>query len=165
VAQAANGTGEQVDLLEAAHRLGIGVDAVRKRLTRGSLRGEKVDGHWFVWLPDVSGNVRNFPDAERSIPDNVRTSVQPGVDELLAVERRRANDLAEQVGTLTRQLEARTTAEQELRVLLLRQSEQLARLLPAPHEAEPATPAVDEPAPPASGTPGLRWRWPWQRTT
>ncbi len=42
------------DLGAAAARLGISPDAARKRLERGTLRGEKRGGHWLVWLPDFA---------------------------------------------------------------------------------------------------------------
>ena len=46
--------GRWLDVGEAAHELGISTDAVRKRISRGSLRSDKQDGHVRVWL-DVGG--------------------------------------------------------------------------------------------------------------
>jgi hypothetical protein len=46
--------GRWLDVGEAAHELGISTDAVRKRISRGSLRSDKRDGHVRVWL-DVGG--------------------------------------------------------------------------------------------------------------
>lgn len=40
-----------VDVAEAARRLGVTPDAIRSRLHRGTLEGEKVDGQWRVRLP------------------------------------------------------------------------------------------------------------------
>jgi hypothetical protein len=62
--------------------------------------------------------------------------------------RRRGEELAATVALLREQLEARAQAEEELRVLLLRQTEQLTRLLPAPHaeplpDETPPTPATE----------------------
>ena len=45
-----NGEVERVDIEEAARRLNTTTDALRKKLRRGTLTGEKVDGHWYVWL-------------------------------------------------------------------------------------------------------------------
>jgi hypothetical protein len=42
--------GRWLDAREAAHELGISTDAVRKRITRGSLRSDKENGHVRVWL-------------------------------------------------------------------------------------------------------------------
>lgn len=41
-----------VSVSEAAAALGVSTDAIRKRLTRGTIAGEKVDGQWRVILPD-----------------------------------------------------------------------------------------------------------------
>ena len=46
--------GRWLDVGEAAQELGISTDAVRKRITRGSLRSDRVNGHVRVWL-DVGG--------------------------------------------------------------------------------------------------------------
>jgi hypothetical protein len=40
----------RVDLREAAEALGTSVDAVRKRVQRGTLEAEKADGKVYVWL-------------------------------------------------------------------------------------------------------------------
>ncbi len=42
-------------LADAAVRVGISPDATRKRLERGTLRGEKRQGRWLVWLPPDAG--------------------------------------------------------------------------------------------------------------
>jgi hypothetical protein len=49
-------------LVEAAGRLGISPDAARKRLERGTLRGEKRAGRWVVWL-DPEGAPDTTQDA------------------------------------------------------------------------------------------------------
>src|ERR687896_237928 len=47
---------EIVSLREAAQRLGISSEAIRKRIMRGTLRGHKRGRQWFVTLdPDGSG--------------------------------------------------------------------------------------------------------------
>src|SRR5262245_37890944 len=46
---------DKLDLTAAAVRLGIGVDGVRRRLQRGTLRGIKDEGKWFVLLPQDNG--------------------------------------------------------------------------------------------------------------
>jgi hypothetical protein len=42
----------RLDLREAAETLGTSVDAVRKRIQRGTLESEKADGKVYVWLDD-----------------------------------------------------------------------------------------------------------------
>jgi predicted DNA-binding protein (UPF0251 family) len=39
-----------LDMDEAAARLGISQEAVRKRLERGTLKGRKVNGQWYIEL-------------------------------------------------------------------------------------------------------------------
>ena len=46
--------GRWVDVGEAAQKLGISTDAVRKRISRGSLESDRPNGHVLVWL-DESG--------------------------------------------------------------------------------------------------------------
>jgi hypothetical protein len=44
--------GRWVDVGEAARELGISTDAVRKRISRGSLKSDRPNGHVLVWLDD-----------------------------------------------------------------------------------------------------------------
>jgi hypothetical protein len=46
--------GRWLDVGDAAQELGISTDAVRKRISRGSLRSDRENGHVRVWL-DVGG--------------------------------------------------------------------------------------------------------------
>lgn len=43
-----------VSVSEAAAALGVSTDAIRKRLSRGTIQGEKVSGQWRVTLPDTA---------------------------------------------------------------------------------------------------------------
>ncbi len=102
-----------VPIAEAAARLGISVDAVRKRIQRGKLTGHKTDSGWtVVWIePDIR-------------PDNVQTPV-PESSALV-------DDLRDQVAYLRDQLaierdaradaERRHAAEIERRDVLLREA-------------------------------------------
>jgi len=54
-------TRRRLDLREAAEVLGTSVDAVRKRIARGTLESEKADGKVYVWLDD--GAPRSDTDA------------------------------------------------------------------------------------------------------
>jgi len=45
-------TRRRLDLRAAAEALGTSVDAVRKRIARGTLESEKADGKVYVWLDD-----------------------------------------------------------------------------------------------------------------
>src|SRR5919199_1324959 len=47
-----------VELTEAADRLGLSQEAIRKRIHRGTLAGRKVDGRWLVLLPEDRPDIR-----------------------------------------------------------------------------------------------------------
>lgn len=70
-----------VDIPEAAVRLGISVDAVRKRISRGKLQATKTDAGWAVILPDRK------PEVDR--PDRLADTVEtrPDIDGLVLLER------------------------------------------------------------------------------
>jgi excisionase family DNA binding protein len=171
----------EMTMAEAAETLGISLDTIRRRVRRGELPHRR----------DERGrNVVNITDEEPvqlpvQLPVHARADdALVHVQELLAAIELRGDLLAAEVETLTHQLEARTTAEQELRVLLLRQSEeierqseQLNRLLPPPRTAEPdepqptPAPRAPQPAPapaqaaqqPQRRRKPSRWWRPWQR--
>ncbi len=132
-----------VPVSEAARRLGMSNDSVRRRVKAGTLSAR----------PDSRGRLLVDVDAttpETAVPDATQLATQ------LDAERRVS-------ATLAAQLAAEREAARELRVLLLRQSEALARLLPAP-----AGGLGDDLAPSGAGsgtaTAAARRRWwrPWQ---
>ena len=52
-----------VSVTEAATALGVSNDAIRKRLSRGTIAGEKVAGQWRVIMPDTVPDVSHTPGA------------------------------------------------------------------------------------------------------
>ena len=92
-----------LSLADAAVRLGISPDAARKRLERGTLRGEKRDGRWLVYLhPDAAAST--VQDVDRTPVDTVVSRDRPPdatadagavqvLRELLAEERRTSDAL------------------------------------------------------------------------
>ena len=72
-------TGQRVEIGEAARRLGITTDGVRKRLKRGQLRGGKTgDGRWYVIFEaestpvlDSESDLDNEPDPSSMIVDRL----------------------------------------------------------------------------------------------
>ena len=76
----------KLDLREAAEVLETSVDAVRKRIQRGTLDSEKVDGKVYVWLDD--GAPRSDADAliseMRAHNETLREQLQAGRDDLQA---------------------------------------------------------------------------------
>ena len=59
-----------VDVAEAARRLGITPDAVRARIRRGSLEGQKEGGTWRVMVPrDTGQDTDRIPTGHDTTPD------------------------------------------------------------------------------------------------
>jgi hypothetical protein len=81
----------RLDVKQAAETLGTTVDAVRKRIRRGTLEAERVDGKVYIWL-----------DVEQ---DAVRTGA---VDAVLEAKDETIAELREQLDFLRRELEVRT---------------------------------------------------------
>ncbi|MDP9475130.1 MAG: hypothetical protein M3R38_05465 [Actinomycetota bacterium] len=76
---------------DAAKALGISPEAVRNRLSRGTLRSEKVDGRVFVLIDrDMARHT------ERPI-DNTPNDTSPGTSELVEEMRARIEDLRDQL--------------------------------------------------------------------
>jgi hypothetical protein len=103
-----------LDISEAARRLGITPDAVRKRISRGTLEAHKRDGRWFVVL-DVQ-------DKE----SKTREETRPG-------HNHSEDDKDRIIAILQEELEARRREVQELHVLL----QQAQAALPAPRDHHP----------------------------
>jgi hypothetical protein len=126
----------RVDLREAAEILETSVDAVRKRIQRGTLESEKADGKVYVWLDD--GAPRSDTDA-------------------LISEMRAHNE------TLREQLEVERQAHAEARRLLAAALERIPPQLEPPRET-PSQEASDARASePVSNTEPEAERVPWWR--
>ena len=141
-----------VPIAEAAARLGITVDAVRKRIQRGTLTGHKTDTGWtVVWIePDIR-------------PDTVQTAVPdlaPLVDEL-------RDQVAYLREHLAREQEARSEADRrhaseiERRDVLMREALDRVPALGAGRDAPDASPAAPGGTEPRE--PGSAWRRFWRR--
>lgn len=68
-------TRAMLPVAEAAAALGITSDAVRARIRRGKMHGEKRGGAWFVFVPDTER-----PDSDTTEPDELidRRDTEPG---------------------------------------------------------------------------------------
>jgi hypothetical protein len=125
-----------VTLVEAAYRLGVSVDTVRRRLQKGELRGQQQpspSGH--IWLVEIDEEVnQNSRLADRS------AAAEQGEQACLAACQADIRRLEEMVAMLQAhivtqgsELEAKNQQIQELHVLL--QTAQAA--LPAPRDGRP----------------------------
>lgn len=111
-----------VSVREAAETLGTSVDAIRKRIRRGSLTSEKAeDGRVYVWLDsDQDGGQTN--------PDVVRSEQGELVEEL-----------RDRIHYLERQVEEEREARRRADTLIARLMDRLPELEPpeVPPEAQP----------------------------
>jgi len=155
---------DRVTIQQAAQRLGVKEDAVRKRIQRGSMRHEKAkDGRVYVWVDAAQDTAQDEPETSR---DEYRDTAQ---DE-------RVEDLREQVAYLRRQLdeerEARRRADTILVQLSAANAEQARTIraieAPASEEASEAAEKVEDspeeasPRPAAGGAQEAAQR-PWWR--
>jgi len=93
-----------VDTATAARRLGITDDAVRARIRRGTLRGEKVGAVWHIHLP--TGATTDHEPARHDTTDRRETRRDPEPDALAEQLRSEVDYLREQLATTLRQLGA-----------------------------------------------------------
>jgi len=155
---------DRVTIQQAAQRLGVKEDAVRKRIQRGSMRHEKAkDGRVYVWVDAAQDTAQDEPKTSR---DEYRDTAQ---DE-------RIEDLREQVAYLRRQLdeerEARRRADTILVQLSAANAEQARTIraieAPASEEASEVAEKVEDspeeasPRPAAGGAQEAAQR-PWWR--
>jgi hypothetical protein len=120
---------ELVTVPEAARRLGVTEDTVKRRLRKGELQGErKARPQGYTWMVEL-------PDEESETDSTVTGTVSsPGDD---TVDHRVSNGeirrLEEMVSMLQHQLEVREREVQELHVLL----QQAQAALSAPRDSRP----------------------------
>jgi len=91
---------ETVDSTRASQLMGITEDAIRKRIARGTLKGYKEDGRWYVHLSDNDQNCRT---ADQNRPDTDQNHV---TEAALAIEelRARVQSLEAQLGVKDTQI-------------------------------------------------------------
>ena len=97
---------EAIPITDAAARLGVSPEAIRKRIARGSLTGEKRGGVWYVLLPDaMSGQLMRQSGRARRPDASGQPDAASGHAELIAELRSRVAFLEERVIFYERQVE------------------------------------------------------------
>jgi hypothetical protein len=132
---------EVVSLKEAAVRLGISPDAIRKRLERGTLHGEKRAGRWRVFLePDAEVDASGDLDQDAT-PDARRTPLDASQDSALVAH------LEQEITYLRQQLDHQTriTAGLVEQLRALPPGEPLQGFDPGTLRAEAPAPTPDAP--------------------
>jgi hypothetical protein len=138
VGERQDATQDRVTIQEAARRLEIKEDAIRKRIQRGSMRHEKAeDGRVYVWV-----------DAAQDTAQDTRQTSQDAYQDTTQDER--LEDLREQIAYLRRQLDEERDARRRADMILAQLSQANAeqartiRELEAPQEAADAAETVEE---------------------
>lgn len=170
----------ELPIADAAQRLGLTTEAIRKRLARGTLHGEKRGGQWFVVVDeatynDYESNLRTGRDA----PEHPDTSGPPDADDrtrqddgksishsadlattraLLAVTEAERDRLAGIVDAMHRQLERADVERAELRRLLGAEQQRAAELQSALTYLLPAPQVSGEEPPPRRSPWWAFWR-------
>ncbi len=123
---------ERVSIQEAAERLGVSADTVRRRLKRGELKGERVKTpQGFVWRIEVTDDAPNLSPPEIPTPIERAAETMADVIEITQLRERvigleRLADELKSERDAWRDQAARTEdAARELRILL-RQAQTLA---------------------------------------
>jgi len=111
-----------VDIHQAAKVLDLTLDALRKRITRGTVEAVKENGHWRV---HIDGNTldtdRTGLDGDQTSLDDDRTPTGPEVDGAalaLAAQDARITSLESQLAAKDDQLQAKDTQIDQLHRLL-----------------------------------------------
>ena len=133
---------DMIDIGTAAVRMGVTPEAVRKRISRGTISATKQDGRWYIVLDGVQAAVQDMSSTSgvgRPVQDTVRYTGQdvqdnrPDGRDLLLVELQdRIYSLQEQLRVMNQALSSRDNQITEL-VIVVRQTQ---AMLPPP-AAEP----------------------------
>ena len=94
-----------VTVSEAAVVLGISPDAVRGRLQRGTLAGEKVKGTWHIFLPTPSEPTGDQQAIDGPPPGHQRDALVAHLEGEVTYLRERLEEADRQRGSLQQQLE------------------------------------------------------------
>jgi hypothetical protein len=122
-------TSSRVSVYEAAEIIGVTVDAIRKRITRGTVESERdEDGRVWVILDTDQYAAGQVPDTDRPRSD---------IDALIS-------EMRERIASLEHQLEQERQANSEHRRLLAAALERIPPQLEAPSEAREASETADE---------------------
>jgi len=103
---------DYLDIHQAAKALDMSPEALRKRITRGTIKAVKKGGHWYVQIED------NHPDSVRTEVQSTQNDHVGGKELALAAMEGRIASLEAQLSSKDRQIEAREREVGELHRLL-----------------------------------------------
>ncbi len=129
---------DMVDIGTAAVRMGVTPEAVRKRISRGTIPATKQDGRWYIVQDGIqdavldasstSGVGRPVQDTVRYPGQDVQDNRPDGRDTLVAELQDRVDNLQDQLRVMNQALTSRDKENLEL-ITVVRQAQ---AMLPAP---------------------------------
>lgn len=149
---------ERVSIAEAAERLGVSQDTIRRRLKKGELAGEKEPTpQGFVWRIELPGEA----DEPQAVSEPASPPRSEADERELQLLRERLEELKGERDSWREQAQRAGDAERELRILL-RQAQELA--LPAGATRQDAPGAMEGASqvsqhPPERQSPRGFWDW------
>ncbi len=141
-------SGSEVSVYEAADILGVTVDAIRKRIQRGSIPHRRnEDGRVWVILDaysglrDTTGTPWDVPgSAESERGKHQRSTLLQAKDETIAELRDHVQHLRDIIETRDRELEARTEELRRRDIIISSIAQRIPELAPAASRETPARP-------------------------
>ena len=125
---------ELMNVAEAAQRLGVSTDTIKRRLKRGELQGQRQDTPqgfiWLVAIPESSYKVNGTADSSSDAMATESYTMASAMADAMAKEVRR---LEEMVEMLQKELDHRAQ-EMERMQILLQQALDPARAIAAPRQ-------------------------------
>ncbi len=160
---------EMLPLMEAAHRLGISVDAIRRRIRRGTIHAEKREDRWFVEVPDEDG-AQHAAQATAYDAPSPPPPVSDAMIQAMIVMQQQMDILTNELAVKNQQLAEAATERAELR-RLLGNSQMMLTAGRSDASGSPQGSVDEEPAFRPAQTPQRvterpqrgSWRWPWER--
>ncbi len=144
-----------VGVIEVARILGVSTDAVRARLRRGTLHGEKVEGEWQVHIPAPERDRQDATGLQQdaTVATGDRQEAQQEPDRTPTVD---LSPLVSHIATLEEQVQRLTEASTMWQVRARQAEDQLKQLTAGPTDTQttpenatliPGSPRSDENAP------------------
>jgi excisionase family DNA binding protein len=131
---------ELVTMTEAAQRLGVSTDTIKRRLRRGELKGRKRPRpQGFTWLIELEAEFENSNEtraATRAHTDastDASTGALEHLEDLIASLRSQVAAQQEQLAAKDHQIETKDRQIEQLHILL----QQAQAMLPAPKDSHP----------------------------
>ena len=153
--EASRGSGSEVSVYDAADILGVTVDAIRKRVQRGTIPHRRdEDGRVWVILEahsrskDTAGTLRDIPGSAVPGQGKYRASTAlQAKDETIAELRDQVDYLRGLIETRDRELEARTEELRRRDIIISSITQRIPELPPAPPKETPGVPeeTIDAP--------------------